>query len=162
MNPFMHKIINIWSPKIFCLSFPQTLPFHNDLTWWRRSDTKINRNVNFLETQSQAGWILGSELGGNTLNVMARKHDEINKSKTRHFNDFSPVGIHGAYDRVIEFIKIWFHIDSMKSKALSPVYTMNFLPIVFELGKNWVNTQLQILTFEETFQHGLCDLLNKH
>jgi len=54
----------------------------------------------YLETLGQAGWILGSELGGNTLNVVARKHDEMNKSKTRSFNELSPVGIHGAYDRV--------------------------------------------------------------
>ena len=57
-------------------------------------------SLSFAEHPGGPGWIVGSELGGLTLNIVTRGHKK-NKSPELDQDDHGcPVGIRGAYDRV--------------------------------------------------------------
>lgn len=74
---------------------------HNDRPYYLKM---FNNKTYFFFYQSKddpggPGWIVGSELGGNTLNVVARKLSPLGSENENEVDDSCPVGIQGAYDR---------------------------------------------------------------
>ena len=71
--------------------------------WTLRQNLMFQNNLfGFSEESGGPAWIVGSELGGLTLNIVARDPParDINPELDEGKNNTCPVGIKGAYDRV--------------------------------------------------------------